>query len=77
MQFVEQSHSFCFRIDKDRCQGGFLLFSGFPALLTKHSPAGWTELVECVPAVYQEEIMPSSYNTCSQLFFETETGVPP
>ena len=77
MQFVEYSHSFSFRIDKDRCQGRFLLFSGFPTLLTKQFPVGWTVLVECVPAVYQEEIMSSSCNTCSQLFSEIETRVPP
>ena len=52
MQFVEESHSFCFRIEEHRCQEGFLLFSGFHMLLTKHFPVGWTVLVECVPAVY-------------------------
>jgi len=40
MQFVEYLHSFCFRIYKDCCQGGFLLFSGFPILRTKNFPVG-------------------------------------
>lgn len=75
MQFGKYSHHFCFRIKT--AVGGVLLFSGFPVLLTKPFAAGWTVLVECDPAVCQEETASCSYNTCSQLFSEIKTGVSP